>query len=86
MLDGGVNTLLQSAGYSISCHIACQNAVFGEVLIVTGRKGGAVHIHSRCVPAGGTEFLSHFAHQLAPLLSQLMAPGAGDYNFNRVSD
>ena len=43
-------------------------------------------IHSRCVPAGGAQLLCHFAHHLAPLLSQLMAPGAGDDHFNRITD
>ena len=86
MLDGRINAFLQSPLHSICCHKAGQHTVFGEVLIVTGCESGAVGIHSRCIPAGGTQFLGHFTHQFTPLLCKLMAPGAGDNHFNRIAD
>ncbi len=83
MLDGGVHALGQCACHGVRCHVACQHAVLREVLVVSGREGASVGIHSRCVPAGDVHLLAGLAHDLAPLGGQVVAPGAGDHDFDR---
>ena len=80
VLDVGIHAVVRRALGGLRSDAAGQEAVLGVILKVTARKGSAVDIHGRGVPAGHVHVVGHGGDALAKGPGQVLIPGAGDHD------